>query len=68
MSLGTANILIREIFKFLYIIPAIQRLFMDLRPEPQIEIIFELLPFYMLVIGKEHHATYFNWLIQIGYS
>ena len=68
MSLGTANILIREIFKFLYCIPAIQRLFMDLRPEPQIEIIFELLPFYMLLIGKEHHATYFNWLIQTGYS
>ena len=68
MSLGTANILIREIFKFRYCIPAIQSLFMDLRPEPQIEIIFELLPFYMLVKGKEHHATYFNWLIQIGYS
>ena len=22
----------------------------------------------MLVIGKKHHATYFHWLIQIGYT
>ena len=41
MNLGTANILICEIFKFRYCIPAIQRLFIDLRFEPQIEIIIK---------------------------
>ena len=69
MSLGTANILI-----FKYAIEKLKsfsiayQLFKDFLSEPHIEIIFVLLPFYMLVIGKEHHATYFNWLIQIGYS
>ena len=22
----------------------------------------------MIVIGEEHHAKYFNWLIHIGYT
>ena len=47
--------------------PAIQRLFINLRPKPQIEIIIDLFSF-MPVIGKKHHVKYFNWLIHIGYT
>ena len=64
MNLRTVIILSSEIFKFLYYIPAVQRIFIDLRPEPQIEIVIELFSF-MLVIGKEQHAKYFNFLITL---
>ena len=63
MNLRTANILISQILVSLYV-PAVQRLFIDLRPQPQIEIIIELF-YFMLVKGKDDHAKYFNWLIDI---
>ena len=66
MNSGTANIIISEIFSF-SITYQLFRPFMDLRPEPQVEIIIMLFPFYAF-IGKEHHAKYFNWLIHIGYT
>lgn len=45
MNSGTANIIISEIFSF-SITYQLFRPFMDLRPEPQVEIIITLFPFY----------------------
>ena len=47
MNSGTANIIISEIFSF-SITYLLFRPFMDLRTEPQVEIIITLFPFYAL--------------------